>query len=357
MEVSSLGIIAREPLAPCTSVLWGESLSGVASRVRSGNQNIQRKGQPIKLKIVGGEHTADAWGLQSRVPNEPQIVPQNGSRHMRHALSTAPVARPIEENGNVDTWRLDDEIRDLKNLMRSLQSALSVEEKISVLDSNRRVWALFGGHGRSGIYVNPVVDLATQVLSVKDLFLLKCMVASGQDHVLDIPSDSLAAFFDSHKVDQSHVSDLQDQPSGNAVKDAFSMLANLIKGWDKSSEVPAHVTPGQWMPLMTESTHSVETEHVKAVSGASNAVVARYTEALTHLVRMLERMEKFYDSVGGIIGYAPSRGALNLILCCFTFSSGIMIVVIFLALSASELLVRNRVTNHYKYTFTYRRVV
>jgi hypothetical protein len=83
------------------------------------------------------------------------------------------------------------------------------------------------------------------------------------------------------------------------------MLANLIKGWDKSSEVPTHIAPGQWMPLMTEPKHSVETVHVKTVAGESNAVVARYTEALTYLVRMLERMEKFYDSIGGIIGYRP----------------------------------------------------
>ncbi|KAG0557572.1 hypothetical protein KC19_11G141300 [Ceratodon purpureus] len=311
MEVSSLGVIAREPLASCTSVLWGESLSGVASRVRSGNQNIQRKGQPIKLKIVSGDHTVDAWGLQSRVPNEPQTVPQNGSRHLRHALSTAPVARPIEENVNLDTWRLDDEIRELKSLMRSLKSAPSYEEKTKVLDNNRRVWALFGGYGRSGIYVNPVVDLAMRVLSVKDLFHLKCMIASGQDHVLDIPSDSLAAFFDSHEMDQSHFSDLQDQPSGNPVKDAFSMLANLIKSWDKSSEVPDHIAPGQWIPLMTQTKPTLETEHVKAVSGASNTVVARYTKSLTYLVRMLERMEKFYDSIGGIIGYQVA--ALELI--------------------------------------------
>lgn len=323
MEVSSLGIIAREPLPPYTSVLWGDSLSGVASKVRSGSQNIQRKGHHIKLKVVSGDHPVDAWGLQSKVPNEPQIVPQNGSRHMRHALSTAPVARPVEESGSLDTWRLDDEIRDLKNLMRNLQSAPSIGDKTSILDSNRRVRALFGGYGRSGIYVNPVVDLAMQVFSAKDLFLLKCMVASGQDHVLDIPSDSLAAFFDSYKVDQSHVSDLQDQPSGNPVKDAFSMLANLIIGWDKSSDVPAHVAPGQWMSLMTEPNHSMEMEHVQAVSGGSNAVVARYTEALTYLVRMLERMEKFYDSVGGIIGYEPSPGAIVRILCCFGFSSRI----------------------------------
>jgi hypothetical protein len=303
MEVSSLGVIAREPLAPCTSVLWGESLSGVASRVRSGSHHVQRKGQHVKLRVLSGDHTAESWGLQSRVPSEPQIAPQNGSRHMRHALSTVPVARPVEETGSLDTWRLDDEIEDLRNLMRSLQSALTFEEKSSIVDSNRRVRALFGGYGRSGIYVNPVVDLAMQVLSVKDLFLLKCMVASGQDHVLDIPSDSLAAFFDSHKVDQSQ--DLQDQSSGNPVKDAFSMLANLIKGWDKSSEVPTHIAPGQWMPLMTEPKHSVETVHVKTVAGESNAVVARYTEALTYLVRMLERMEKFYDSIGGIIGYRP----------------------------------------------------
>jgi len=221
---------------------------------------------------------------------------------MRHALSTAPVARPTEETGSLDSWRLDGELRDLKNLMRSLQSASSFGEKISILDSNRRVWALFGGYGRSGIYVNPVVELAMQVLSVRDLFLLKCMVASGQDHVLDIPSDSLAALFDSQKVDQSH--DSQEQPSGNPVKDAFSMLANFIKSWDASSDVPASIAPGQWMLMMTELRPT--TEHVKAVPAGSNRVVARYTEALTCLVRMLERMEKFYDSVGGIIGYQPS---------------------------------------------------
>lgn len=304
-----MGILAREPLSPCTSVLLGDSLASRALRTTAGGPTIQRKLCHLKLQVISGEHTAwddstsskNAWGLQSRVPSEPQIVPPAGSRHMRHALSTAPVARPTEDTGSFDMWRLDDELRDLKTLMRALQSASSLGEKTSILDCNRRVRALFGGYGRSGIYVNPVVELAMQVLSVKELFLLKCMVASGQDHVLDIPSDSLAALFDSQKVDQCH--DLQEQPSGNPVKDAFSMLANFIKSWDSSSDVPDCIAPGQWMPLMTASKST--TEYVKAVSSGSTAVVARYTEALTHLVRMLERMEKFYDSVGGIIGYQP----------------------------------------------------
>lgn len=310
MEVSSMGILAREPLAPCTSVLWGDSLSSVASRVRTGGQNIQRKGH-LKLQVISGEHTAwdetsskNAWGLQSRVPNEPQIVPPTASRHMRHALSTAPVARPTEETGSFDIWRLDGEIRELRNLMRSIQSASSFGEKMSILDSNRRVRSLFGGYRRSGLYISPVVELAMQVLSVKELYLLKCMVASGQDHILELPSDSLAALFDSQKVDQSHVSsDSQEQPSGNPVKEAFLMLANFIKSWDTSSDVPVCIAPGQWMPLMTESKPSIDTKYVKAVPGESNAVLARYSEALTYLVRMLARMEKFYDSVGGIIGY------------------------------------------------------
>lgn len=313
-----MGILAREPLPPCMSVLCGETLGGVASRLRGGGHSIHRKGQ-VKSQGIRGEHVAwdessskNTWGLQTRVPNEPQMVPQTGSRHMLHALSTASVVRPVEEARSLDTWRLDEELRELKSLRKSLQCAASFEEKMSIVDRNRRVRALFGGYGRSGIYVNPVVDLAMRVLNGKDLFLLKCMVASGQDHVLDIPPDLLAAFFDSHEAGHSHVSPVShEQPSGNPVKSAFSMLANFIKSWDKSSDVPVFISPGDLIPFMTESKHSTDMEHDKALSGGSTAAVARFTESMNYLVRILERMEKFYDSIGGIIGYQVA--ALELI--------------------------------------------
>lgn len=302
MEVSSLGLLAREPLSPCTSVLLGETR---ALRTAGVAPITQRR---VKLQVISGEHTSwdDSsvqWGLQSRVPSDPST----SSRHMRHALSTAPVARSTEDTEGLDLWRLEGELKDLKNLMRALKSTSNLNEKNTIVDTNRRVRALFGGYGRSGIYVNPVVELAMQVLTAKEQFLLKCMVASGQDHILDVPSDSLAALFDHQKEEHSH--EVHEHTSGNPVKDAFSMLASFIKSWDTSADVPADIAPGHLMSLMAASKSTVE--HANAVTSGSNAVVARYREALIQLVRMLERMERFYDSVGGIIGYQVA--ALELI--------------------------------------------
>lgn len=326
MEMSSLGICAREPLAPpYISVLWSENLGSVSLGAHVSGRNfhpilrLSRKWQdvgPVVWRCISNEQNAFdensssgiAWGGESRAP----LIFQHGQqsvRHMPHALSTAPAARLPVETGSRQSWRLDDEIVDLKELMKRLQKASGLLEKTSVIDNNRRVRSLFGGFGHSGIYVNPLIDLAMRVLSPKELYLLKCMVASGQDHVLDIPPQSLAVFHDLHKDNgdegEKNVGTHKLEP-GNPVKDVLSMLANFIESCKDSSEDLAHLLPLQWMtPAKDPEIIMTEPEHKTKGPGDESLIIAnRFTESLHYLVHMLERVEKFYDSIGGVIGYA-----------------------------------------------------
>lgn len=313
MEVSSIGVRCLEPSA----LLGTESLSSTCSRSLAAGINLQRQvwlsrkwkeAGPRVLKSNACEHfsrgnqgeestSRSTWGVQARAPSDYNI-----GRHSPHALSTFPVARPSGDTGILQHWRLEEEIVDLKKLIKQLQFSTSLTEKSSLIDSNRRVRALFGGYGHSGIFINPVIDLAIRVLGEQDLLLLKCMVAAGQEHVLDVPSELLAAVFDLQSDDEklgiSPESPQTSSSSGNPVKEAFTMLENFIRSCDESSENMS--IPFLQYPSPTED--HAKTSEINEGSRHSAEIVNRFTESLTELVQMLERMEKFYDSIGGIIG-------------------------------------------------------
>ena len=328
MEMSSLGICAREPLAPpYMSVLSSENLGNVLSGAHVVSRNfhpnlrLSRKWQdagPSAWRCISNEqnsfdeHSSSGivWGGESRAPSIFQHGQQN-VRHMPHAVSTAPAARLPVETGSRQSWRLDDEIVDLKELMKRLKMASGLMEKTCVIDNNRRVRSLFGGFGHSGIYVNPLIDLAMRVLSPTELYLLKCMVASGQDHVLDIPPQSLAVFHDLHKHNGNEGKKnvgTHKLESRNPVKDALSMLANFIESCKDSSEDLSQLSPLQWMtPAKDPETMMTEPEHKPEGRGDESLIIAnQFTKSLHTLVHMLERVERFYDSIGGVIGYTTS---------------------------------------------------
>ncbi len=130
---------------------------------------------------------------------------------------------------------------------------------------------MFGRFSYSGTFVNPVIALAMQVLEKSDLYLLKCMVASGQEHVLDAPSDMLSTLVGA---------------SADKVKDTKFELSS-----DDCS-------------LASPAKKKMDQEEVMQNGHVSNAgtIVESMTRSLQSLVRMLERMDRFYDSIGGIIG-------------------------------------------------------
>jgi hypothetical protein len=172
-----------------------------------------------------------------------------------------------------EQWRLEKELQSLKDLNKQLQEASNLEERMTVIDrSNKHVHSMFGRFSYSGTFVNPVIALAMQVLEKSDLYLLKCMVASGQEHVLDAPSDMLST------LAGARADKVKDDAKFELSSDDCSLASPAKKKMDQ--------------------------EEVMQNGHVSNAgtIIESITQSLQSLVRMLERMDRFYDSIGGIIG-------------------------------------------------------
>ncbi|GMN41255.1 hypothetical protein TIFTF001_010460 [Ficus carica] len=92
-------------------------------------------------------------------------------------VTTAPVEFAAPPPPEFDLRR---EISRLKGLRSRLSRSGSLREKLRVVDGDRRVKDFFSS-SRSGF--SRVLDSLN--LSSHDMFLLKCLVASGQEHVLD----------------------------------------------------------------------------------------------------------------------------------------------------------------------------
>ncbi|CAA6654719.1 unnamed protein product [Spirodela intermedia] len=140
-------------------------------------------------------------------------------------VSIAPVEQaPAPE---FDVW---EEISRLEGVRSRLRASRNLREKLRVLDADPR-----------GIF-----ELLSR-LDSSQIFLLKCLVAAGQCHVL--------------------VSDI------DRIKGAFYVLADMIENWNSD-----------W-------------------NGSDEGKCGIGTEALNGLLLTLEEIEKFYNCIGGIIGY------------------------------------------------------
>lgn len=159
-------------------------------------------------------------------------------------VSTAPVEYvPPPEFG------FQKEIARLKRLRESLSDCGTLKEKLRTIDSDARVKSFFKSVGN---------EFAGAGLSDYDLYLLKCVVASGQEHVLGEFGRELVN------------GELENGRS--SIKSALYALAEMIENWD--------------------------------VNGGSGSQRLKDEEraALRSLVKMLGEVEQFYDCIGGIIG-------------------------------------------------------
>jgi hypothetical protein len=231
----------------------------------------------------GTSPRAIQWGIQTGTLLDFQTHRRTRiGGYKPHALPTTPAAQPASGQELLEQWRLEKELQSLKDLNKQLQGASSLDERMTVIDrSNKHVHSMFGRFSYSGTFVNPVIALAMQVLEKSDLYLLKCMVASGQEHVLDAPSDMLSTL----------VGACADKVKGDAK-------------FELSSDDCSLASPAK---------KKMDQEEVMQNGHVSNAgtIIESITQSLQSIVRMLERMDRFYDSIGGIIGYQVA--ALELI--------------------------------------------
>ncbi|CAA3005149.1 UTP--glucose-1-phosphate uridylyltransferase 3, chloroplastic [Olea europaea subsp. europaea] len=165
-------------------------------------------------------------------------------------VSTAPVeyAPPAPE------FNFQNEIARLKSLKSKLDDCKTLKEKMNVMESDSRVKSFFDS--RRNHFARVVEG---ENLNENEFYLLNCVVAAGQGHVLGEFGRKLeGAEFDSAR---------------NSVKGALYALAEMIETWDVSDG-------GKRVELKGEE-----------------------KRALRSLLKTLGEVEQFYDCLGGIIGY------------------------------------------------------
>ncbi|KAH6823475.1 UDP-glucose pyrophosphorylase 3 [Perilla frutescens var. hirtella] len=145
------------------------------------------------------------------------------------------------------------EIARLKGLRETLTGCRTLAEKSRAIDSDSRVKSFLKSWGN---------EFAGVSLSAYELFLLKCVAAAGQGHVLS----KFGRELENGELDMGR----------SSLKSALYALAEMIENWD------ANDGPG--------SQRWDEKERV----------------ALRSLLNMLGEVEQFYDCIGGIIGYQIS---------------------------------------------------
>lgn len=129
-----------------------------------------------------------------------------------------------------------------------------MNEKLLVLDADSRVRVFFAA--RSG-----GISKVLAFLEPAEVFLLKCLVAAGQGHVLGSELDSSGG---GHRVE------------GSDLKSAFFALAGLIEKRDLN---------GEWV------------DGDRIGDGGVGDI-----EPLKKLLKTLSGVEQFHDCIGGIIG-------------------------------------------------------
>ncbi|KAF8719511.1 hypothetical protein HU200_024236 [Digitaria exilis] len=148
------------------------------------------------------------------------------------------------------------EIARLSSARARLRAARTLGDKLRALDAEPRVAAFFGEDLSRGVL---------GALEPREVLLLKCLVAAGQEHVLGDELDWYGGHHEHHH--RNGVS------GGSALREALYGLAGLVGKW--SSE--------------------------EVVGGGEKG--SEEMEVLRGLLKFLGDIEEFYDCIGGIIGY------------------------------------------------------
>ncbi|XP_047270830.1 UTP--glucose-1-phosphate uridylyltransferase 3, chloroplastic isoform X3 [Capsicum annuum] len=161
---------------------------------------------------------------------------------------------PVEYVPPAPDFDFHKEIARLKALKLKLDNCPNLMDRIRVIDSDSRVNSFFCSHKYSFSRV-----LETLRLDNYEVFLLKCVVAAGQQHVFG----DVCIQFDATR---------------SSLKSALFALAEMIENWDVNDGTGRRGVNG----------YGLETEEY---------------EALRSMLKIIADVERFYDCIGGIIGY------------------------------------------------------
>lgn len=158
---------------------------------------------------------------------------------------------PVEYVPPAPDFDFHKEIGRLKALRSRISDCASLDGRIRVVDSDSRVKSFF--YSRHSGFSR---FLGVLNLDKFEVFLLKCLVAAGQEHVLG----EFGGDFDSER---------------SSLKSALYALAEMIEKWD--------VNEG-------------------GGGGGGLGLGEEEIRALRSLLKSLGEIEQFYDCIGGIIG-------------------------------------------------------
>lgn len=269
------------------------------SRRLDTSSSIVSKDEVRKGGFACESRTSDEMLVYCR---DPHSQGHHRPSHVPLALSTFPFTQsPASDATSTEKWRLDDEILELRGLQSQLLACKKMKEKIATLDSNKRVRGVFGGSGRSGVYVKPAVALASRDLDEVGLYSLKCLVAIGQEHLLDSPWGLRDAYAVQEKSSLRQVS----RSPSSSVKEALTRVGNIIESWERHQGKFWQSMSALSMPwtktlqyLSSEDQASCDTNELWSEYDTES----RLLESLHVLIAVLARLENFYDSIGGIVG-------------------------------------------------------
>ncbi|KAH9702599.1 UTP--glucose-1-phosphate uridylyltransferase 3 [Citrus sinensis] len=176
----------------------------------------------------------------------------SSSSSQQHQSITRVSTAPVEYAPPPPDFNFHQEISRLKKLRSRLAVSQSLSHKLSVLDSDSRLKNFFNDK-HSNYFARVLASL-----NLDQLFLIKCVIAAGQEHVLNLEPEYV------------------ESEARSDIKSALYALVEFIDRLDvngRNSEAKDAV---------------LEIEQVKD---------------LNKLLKTLAEIEQFYDCVGGIIGY------------------------------------------------------
>lgn len=168
----------------------------------------------------------------------------------------------------VPRWRLDGDIARLRNLQKELQSSRSLKERIAAVDRCPEVQAIFG------TAQSPLAMFCLRELSEYDKYLIKCLVASGQEHVMDWTQP---------------ISQEQIVTGTDLLKGTFHLMGQLIQVCNDVKSLQTWPSGIAGLNMLASNKRGREQEEFRL--------------SLKGFLQVLDAMEKFYDCIGGIVGY------------------------------------------------------
>ncbi|CAN7095147.1 unnamed protein product [Brassica rapa subsp. narinosa] len=189
----------------------------------------------------------------------PSSFPSQQCNHQARRVSTVPVEYSTPTPPESDDF--SSEIDRLKSLLTKLDVSNDLRRKEAVIDSDSRVRRFFG-ENRGGLSK----VLGSLGLDSREMFLVKCVIAAGQEHALCVGYEET---FEEEEEEEEYT-------VRSSVKTALYALVEMIERFDVNSSG------------YKDRSRVLEAENV-----------AHFRKFLT----FLGEIEQFYDCIGGIIGY------------------------------------------------------